>query len=772
MHIYFTKPAKNFNEALPLGNGRLGVMAYGLGVYGLNESTLYSGKPLIDENPSDEMLAPMGFIKDGLYAYRGKESRYGKLFKEKLTEVKKLILQEKYSLANAFADEWLQGGFSGSFMPFGVLRFDFVGDLGTYYRELDLLKSTHQEHFMLGKNAVSLVSIMRENGLELELSASKGIDFSLSFEGELLMTSFYKEGYFVAYGKCPSYASPYREEEAIIFEEGEGIGFLGGVKIQQVDGELEAKSVALNFKNTTILKLSLNIVSGFLGFDSKPISDGRSLFSLFKKSFSKESERVKSLPLFLKFNQGKNRFSSQKELNLQDKIALLFHYGIYLHCASSNKFQPSNLQGIWCDSIMSAWSSNYTTNINLQMNYLIAPFLGRDDSIEPLLCLCEELSVTGALVAKELYGARGWCLHHNSDLYRHAYPTGNGAQHTLWCLGSAWLVLTLQHYLDFNPLSNLKERIQALLLPCSLFYVDIVTKIDGKYHTLPSSSPENSFKDLKTGQRAALSKSSALDISLLKELFSRTLNGLSKQHSNYKEIQEIFENLASHQINKKGEIAEWYAADLLDFEPKHRHLSQLYDLYPGNLFYKDERLLRAAIKSLQNRGIEGTGWSLVWKIAIYARLKDVKKVKILLKKLCKNAKNTPSPFHHLKHNKEIDFVKGGGLYKNFLLAHPPFQIDASLGISAALMELFIQSHLDYIEILPCYFEELGSGKLAHLRLRGGISFALSFGLRGFKLELKADFTQERVFCYRGIFKAFTLTPKVLKLTQKDFDENF
>ena len=155
--------------------------------------------------------------------------------------------------------------------------------------------------------------------------------------------------------------------------------------------------MALNFKNTTILKLSLNIVSGFLGFDSKPISDGRSLFSLFKKSFSKESERVKSLPLFLKFNQGKNRFSSQKELNLQDKIALLFHYGIYLHCASSNKFQPSNLQGIWCDSIMSAWSSNYTTNINLQMNYWIAPFLGRDDSIEPLLCLCEESEVLQVL---------------------------------------------------------------------------------------------------------------------------------------------------------------------------------------------------------------------------------------------------------------------------------------------------------------------------------------------------------------------------------------
>ncbi|MCI5968264.1 hypothetical protein [Helicobacter sp.] len=492
-----------------------------------------------------------------------------------------------------------------------------------------------------------------------------------------------------------------------------------------------------------------------------------------KKTFNKENKRLNPFPHFLKFNQDKNYFSSQKELNLQEKIALLFHYGIYLHCASSNKTQPSNLQGIWSDSIMSAWSSNYTTNINLQMNYWIAPFLGIDDTIEPLLHLCEELSVTGALVAKELYGARGWCLHHNSDLYRHAYPTGNGAQHTLWCLGSAWLVLTLQHYLDFNPLSPLKERIQALLLPCSLFYVDVVTKLDdGKYHTLPSSSPENSFKDPKTGQRAALSKSSALDISLLKELFSRTLNKLSKQHPNYKEIQEIFENLAPHQINKKGEIAEWYAENLLDFEPKHRHLSQLYDLYPGSSFYKDELLLKATIKSLKNRGTEGTGWSLVWKIAIYARLKDAKKVKILLKKLCKNAKDTPSPFHHLKHNKEIDFVNGGGLYKNFLLAHPPFQIDASLGISAALIELFMQSHLDYIEILPCYFEELGEGKLANLRLRGGISFALSFQPKGFDLELKADFTQERIFCYHGIVKRFTLTPTTLKLTQKDFDENF
>lgn len=766
MRIYFNTPAKNFNEALPLGNGRLGAMVYGLGKYAFNEATLWSGKPLNLE-PREEMLLPMSVLKDGLYAYSGKKTLNSKLFCEKFSQVKNLILDKQYSLASEFADEWLQGDFSQSFMPFGFMHFDFMQRISGYSRELHLQSGLHIEKFILNKADIVIQSLMKTNTLQIQLQASKGVDFSVYFEGDLLQASFYKQNCFVSYGKCPSYASPYREEEAIIFEENQGIGFLGGVFITQNDAKITKKSSALGFQNCKKLRLEFNIVTGFLGFDYKAISDGRSLFAAFQRSFMQENKTLLFPKSYLKLHKAKQSFTNTI-LNLCDKVSILFQYGMYLHLASSNKNQASNLQGLWNESPMPAWSSNYTTNINLQMNYWFCPFLGKDESIEPLLKMCENLSISGAKVAQELYNARGWCLHHNSDLWAYAYPAGNKAQHTLWCFGSAWLVLTLCRFLEFNPHSKLKTRIQSLLIPTCLFYLDILSKIDGVYHTLPSSSPENSFKDPKTGKRAALAKSSALDISLLNALFRFTLNSLKKKDAFYKKLKEVIKNLAQHQINQKGQIAEWYEKDLLDFESKHRHLSQLYDLYPGDFFYSDEKLLQAAIKSLKQRGLEGTGWSLVWKLAIYARLKDEKCVKILLNKLCKKAKNIPSPFHHLKHSQEIDFVNGGGMYKNFTLAHPPFQIDASLGISAALMELFIQSHQGFIEILPCYFNELAEGELKNFHLKGGFVFSLKFTPESFILDIKAHSPKTTLFCYKGIYKSFNLKKEFIQLSQKDF----
>lgn len=767
MRICFDKPAHSFNEAMPLGNGRLGAMVYGLGVYALNEATLYSGKPIDDER-SDEMFVHMDFIKDGLYAYKGRFSRKSKIFKEQLKHVKTLIINKQYSRATTFANEWLQGSFSQSFMPFGFLRFRFFSNVLEYYRELDLIHLLHSERFMLDGACVRIHTFMKDNSLEIELESTCGIDFELRFEGDLLQTSFFNNGCFVAYGKCPSYASVYREDESVIFEENEGIGFLGGIKLVCCDGKLFAKSTHLYIKDCKKFHISLNIISGFLGFDTKPLSDARFLFGRFERSFAQENPRLSPIKSFLRTNRECLRHDVA---TLRDKIIILFNYGIYLY-HSASKSEPMNLQGLWNESVMAAWSSNYTTNINLEMNYWIAPFLGSDENIEPLVRMCEELCISGGKVASEFYNARGWCCHHNSDIWRHAYPSGNGAQHTLWCFASAWLVLTLCRFIRFNPLSKLKGRIENLLLPTCLFYVDIVSERDGIFHTLPSTSPENFFKDPQTGEMASIAKSSALDISLLRELFTTACNIIDKNTSHYQEIMHVLSHLAPHQINEMGEIAEWFEADLLAFDKNHRHLSHLYDLYPGNFFYKDERLLKAAIKSLESRGLGGTGWSLVWKIAIYARLKRIHEIKILLKKLCQNIQSDVGIFNHILHSHHIDFIEGGGMYDNCTIAHPPFQIDACLGISAALMELFIQTHQGFIEILPCYFDDLGEGELKNFRLEGGICFDLSFGAEDFILELKADFEHERQLCYGGYFKTIKLTTERMRLTKRDFDESF
>lgn len=760
MRLIYKTRAKNFNEALPLGNGKIGVMCYGFGKYSFSEATLYSGK-ICKEEPSQEMLLPMSFIKDGLYGYEGRINREAKIFRAKLEEVKKLIVQKRYSKASKMADEWLQGGFSQSFMSFGKLHLNFKDESLDYERELNLENALHLEKIKFAKSEVFIKSSINDNHFEVELESSVGINFSLDFKGALIQSSFFSEDYFVAYGKCPSYASPYREDEAIIFEENEGIGFLGGLKLLNYKGKLKAKASHLEFIECKKLHFAFNITSGFLGFQNKPISDGRSLFSAFKKSFNEGKKNKILLPL----QSAQKDFSYCQTLQLREKFTILFNYGFYLFQSGQGK-EALNLQGIWNESLLPAWSSNYTLNINLQMNYWLAPFLGK--GIEGLLRLCEELSISGARVAKELYGARGWVVHHNSDIFRHAYPTGNGAQHTLWAMGSAWLVLTLWRFVEFNPLSEFRTRIKSLLLPSCLFYVDTLSEIEGVFHTLPSSSPENSFLDPKSQERACIAKSSSLDISLLKELFSTTLKVLKKDNKHYKELKNIYENLAKHQIDERGEIAEWYEKDLFGIEKNHRHLSHLYDLYPADGFYKDEKLLQAAIKSLESRGLGGTGWSLVWKIAIYARLKRAEEVKKLFKILTQKAQKQEGEFNHLLHNESIDFVNGGGMYENFTLAHPPFQIDASLGISAALMELFVQSHRGYIEILPCYFEELGEGKIQGLRLKDGISFELEFKANEFEMELWADFGLEREIGYKGKIKNFRLGKERLKLSEKDF----
>ncbi len=755
MNIRTQNYTNSFNEAFPLGNGRLGAMVYGDGVtctFTLNENTLWSGMPHVSTQ-EDSLLLPHRFLKDGLYGYEGSINKNGKFYQDKLQELKKMIINKEYTKATHFAEEWLQGGFSQSYMPFGklILSFDIQKThITNYYKSLDLKHALYTEELYTQDNTIHVQSFMSypQDALFIYIKSIKHIDLCITLKGGLIQSSFFDDTAksLVAYGKCPSYASPYFPESSVIFEENKGIGFIGGLKVLECDGIVLGNYLKSSIKEACEIFLAFDIQSGFKAYNLKPQSDSLSLYPLlhsklekldneysyYKEEHIDDYQCIANSSLKISTNESfEEDIDYEKTTCCATLCSLLFEYGLYLLIASSRgENQPCNLQGLWNDSTLPVWSCNYTTNINLEMNYWGACVFGIEECILPLFKCLEELSIAGKKTAKDYYNARGFVCHHNTDLWRHTQPTGNGVQHTLWAFGGAWLSLTLYQFLQYNPNEKLLKRLEPLLEESSLFYVDFLTQIDGIYHTIPSTSPENNFIDPKTKQRAAVAMSSSMDISLLNELFNATLDTLAyfnktdSQH--FKEIKEALKNLASIQKDNDGGIAEWYHKDLFTHDNNHRHISHLYGLYPYNLFFKNEELLQAATKSLLQRGELGTGWSLVWKIACHARLKNTQIVQKLLQKLYQKAAPTPNSFNHILDCEKIDFVNGGGLYPNFLLAHPPFQIDSSLGIAAALVEIFVQCHNDYIELLPCLPSTWSNGMLCNIKLKGGIRISIKW----------------------------------------------
>lgn len=769
MKLIYDKKAVSWNEALPMGNGRLGCMVYGgeyISQFQLNEDTLWSGMPNdMLSNPMDELQRPMEFIKDGMYKYTGTDSRIGNVYKENIQKIREAIKNKDYTKANEIGEKYLQGGFSQSYMTFGSIFIKFQNieekNVYNYKRELDLETAIYNDCFNYGKNNI----IKREcfvsfpdNCIVINIESNRKTDIEIYFRGELIQNTFYDEERknLCAYGKMPSYATPYRPHESLRFEENKGIGFFGTVKVLDDDAStITGDYSSMQISECGKLTLIVNIVSGFNKFNVNPQSNSFSLYGILENKLLKASnysydslkkrhiEDYQKLYSRLYINlSSKNTISENEENNIDklyslDKkiddfqntldpnfIALMFQYSRYLLISSSRAgSQPTNLQGIWNESVLAPWSSNYTININFPMNYWLTNVCNLDECIEPLVNMVEELSISGAKVAKDFYNCRGWTCHHNSDLWRHAIPTGNGPQHTLWYLGSAWLCLNIWYHYEYTEDTNFLKRTFPILRNAALFYLDYLVFEEGYYHTIPSTSPENTFIDPKTKKRCSIALSSAMDISLIKELFEACIKA-SQICENYdnnlnEEIKEKLSKLAPVKINVEGSIAEWYDTELLTFEKDHRHISHLYEIYPGYSFIINDTFKKASINSLDERGNKGTGWSIIWKIACRARLKQNEKINILLKNLIRRAPVSKKIFNHTKDAQGIDFINGAGIYPNLLLAHPPYQIDGSLGFGAAIAETIIQSY-DCIEFLPAIPRQWKSGKVLGIKVKGNI----------------------------------------------------